>query len=237
MAFTCNLCNKTFALKHHLQRHLDDKRCNGDILDNYSKLNEILEENKQLKELLEENKQLKEQMIIVNGNNNNSTNNKTNNVTINVTINPITKLNTSYLKHELMQEIVDVFDVNPERINLLLSDYISQIIHNKEHPENHAVKYVSKRPPLFNTQIEKNGETVGITKNIKETCALIVQPIQDILAKKLRRFDKKYQEDDDYCEKLVRELKNEMNSSNVKNALKSVLTNEIINDLEMKLGL
>ena len=232
MSFICNLCSCEFTTKGNLQRHLENRKCKSGIMfdNDYTKANEILEENKRLKD------QINSLTINVNGNNN-STNNKTNNVNINITINPITKLNTSYLKHELMQEIVDVFDVDPGRINVLLAEYIGHIIHNKEHPENHSVKYVSKRPPLFNTQIEKNGETVGVTKNVKDTCALIVQPIQDIINKKLRLYDKKYQYDDDYCEKLVRELKNEINSSSVKNALKSILTTDIINDIEMKLGL
>ena len=71
------------------------------------------------------------------------------------------------------------------------------IICNKEHPENHAVKYIKKKPPTYNSVIEDpEGNTVTVIKGLKDTCELLSDPILNKLKKKMIEFCKKYHKDD-----------------------------------------
>ena len=67
----CDYCNKVFARKDNLTRHLKNrclKKNNkeeeklNEIIENNKKLNEIIEDNKKLNEIIEDNKKLKEEV-------------------------------------------------------------------------------------------------------------------------------------------------------------------------------
>jgi hypothetical protein len=172
--------------------------------------------------------------IVSNGDNNM-------NIKIEINVNPVTNLNIGYLEPERMKELVEKLDCNSGKLNLLMSDYIKEIVCNKEHPENHSVKYIKKKPPTFNTLIEKDGETISVFKGLTDTCELLTDPILDQLKIKLKEFIKKYKRDDDYdysfYEDTISQLKKELNKATVKKALNSVLQNDILNTIEMKLKL
>jgi hypothetical protein len=163
------------------------------------------------------------------------------NIKIEINVNPVTNLNIDYLKPEVMKELVEKLDCNSGKLNLLMSDYIKEIVCNKEHPENHSVKYIKKKPPTFNTLIERDGETISVFKGLTDTCELLTDPILDQLKIKLKEFIKKYKKDDEYdyslYEDTIIQLKKELNKDTVKKALNSVLQNDILNTIEMKLKL
>ena len=139
------------------------------------------------------------------------------------------------------KELVGAKDkFNNDKMNLLLSDYIKDMICDTEHPENHAVKYIKKKPPTYNARIEDSeGNTVSVIKGLKDTCELLSDPILDTLKIKLRQFLKKYRKNDAFnyliYEETISELRNELNKANVKKALSTVLQNDILNNIEMKL--
>jgi hypothetical protein len=159
------------------------------------------------------------------------------------------------MEYAKMQEIIERYDdakemighkekFNNDKMNLLLSSYIKDMICNDDHPENHAVKYIKKKPPTYNTKIEdSDGQTVSVIKGLKDTCELLTDPILDKLKIKLKEFIIKYRKDTepefDYglYENAIKELKKELNKSNVKKALSSVLKNDILNNIEMKLNI
>ena len=243
MSFECNLCNNTFGQKINLQRHLNDKRC------------KLLNDPMKIYELIEEKNQLIKQLII-NDNHGTIIGRDQNNINmkIEIQINPINKLDLSYIDTLKMKELIDIYDEcrfkygsiknqekNPERINITLSDYITQIMVNKSHPENHAVKYIRVDPPTFNSITEDpiSGKTVNVVKGLKDTCELLSDPILAQLKLKMKEFIQKYKNDDDFdilYEDTIKELKRELNKTTVKKALSSVLKNDILNNIEMKLS-
>jgi hypothetical protein len=238
--FKCCLCSSDFTLKKNLNRHLDLKKCKTELMD-YKLIQEKLEELQQLKQL----KQLKIENItgpVIVGNNN--VNNTTNNVNIKIelNINPIQKLNTNHIQVEEMKKFVEQYDLNPDKLNLLLGGYVKNIICDPEHPENQPVKYIKKRPPTYNSLIENcDGNKINVIKGLKDTCELLTDPILNTLKTKLQQFLKKYRKDINFnyliYEETISELRNELNKANVKKALSSVLQNDILNNIEMKLSL
>jgi hypothetical protein len=258
MTFSCNFCNNTFSQKFNLQRHLADKKCKSSVSSDIIKIHDIIEEQKK------EIERLKQQIITITGDHNslliNSNNTNNINMKVEININPISKLDTQYIEYIKMQNLIQKYDEDRvqldyfkdgtkekftgDKVNLLLSDYIKDMICNNEHPENHAVKYVKKNPPTYNTQIEDTeGNTVSVIKGLKDTCELLTDPILDKLKVKLREFINKYRKDTepefDYMlyENAIKELKKELNKKNVKKALSSVLKNDILNNIEMKLSI
>lgn len=220
------------------------------------KENTIIAQRKQIEELLNK---INERDLIINAHEHSQVNNKCNNVNninmkIEIIVNSINKLDVNYLDHNRMKQMIESYDNDKElkggkdffssdKVNLLLGDYIKDIICNKEHPENHAVKYIKKKPPTYNTHIEDpEGNTVTVIKGLKDTCELLSDPILNKLKKKMIEFCKKYHKDDlpefDYnlYENAIKELKKELNKANVKKALNSVLKNDILNNIEMKLS-
>ena len=172
---------------------------------------------------------------------------------IEININPITKLDIKHIETNKLKDIIEKLDdqkeltngmdnFNNDKINLLLSDYIKNMICDIEHPENHSVKYIKRNPPTYNTQVEDQcGKTVSVIKGLKDTCELLTDPILDQLKIKLKEFIKKYKSDKELdfdfvlYENAIIELKKELNKKNVKKALNSVLKNNILNNIEMKL--
>jgi len=232
MIYKCNLCKNEFKKKQSLQTHLNDRRCKSDLLDNLYKLHEYIESLK----IISCSQNISQS--IVGGDNNTYIN-------VKIEINPITKLDISHIEPEKMKNLIekydDVQDKNPEKLNLLLTDYIKNVICDNEHPENHAVKYIKKKPPTYNCFIEDtDGNTVTVIKGLKDTCELLTDPILDQLKIKLKECLLKYKNnnstDFDYSlyEDAFKELKKELNKETVKRALKGVLKNDILHNIEMK---
>jgi hypothetical protein len=237
--FNCCLCSSNFSLKKNLNKHLDLKRCKNEL--DYRVINEKLEKLTQL-QLKNENIGL----VAIGNNNVNNVNNINNVNTINIkvelNINPIQKLDTSHIQVEEMKKLVEQYDLNPDKLNLLLGGYVKNIICDPEHPENHPVKYIKIRPPTYNSIIEDHGgNKINVINGLKDTCELLSDPILDTLKIKLRSFLKKYKKNINFnyeiYEETISELRNELNKTNVKKALSSVLQNDILNNIEMKLSL
>ena len=219
---------------------------------------EILNKNIIIQEQIKEIEKLRREIAInIEGNNNliNSTVNNNINMKIEININPITKLDIKHIETDKLKEIIEKLDsektlvcgidnFNNDKMNLFLSGYIKDMICNTEHPENHSVKYVKRNPPTYNTHIEdQSGNTVSVIKGLKDTCELLTDPILDQLKIKLREFIMKYKGDTEpefdfgLYENVILELRRELNKQNVKKALKTVLKNDILNNIEMKLTL
>ena len=230
MSFKCYLCDYNFTQKHNLEKHLDDKRCKSQLLNNWNSLNS----------LLEKLHKFKENPIITIGNNNNNNNN--NNIKIEININPITKLDISHIEPSQMKTIIEKYE--NDKLNLLLGDYIKNMICDSDHPENQSVKYVTKKPPTYNSIIEdSDGKNVNVIKGLKDTCELLTDPILDQLKFKLKECLLKYKKEDrndfDYSlyEDAFKELRKELNKETVKKVLKGVLQNDILHNIEMKFSL
>lgn len=243
--FICNICNNTFAQKKNLQIHLSEKRCKAEIAFDLFKLNDYITNQKQQIEELQKQINITGDKNAVGANVNccNEINMK-----IEININPITKLNVNYLDTDKMKLLIEDYDKlntekNPERLNMLLSGYIKDVICDAAHPENHAVKYIKKKPPTFNAVTEDpEGNSISVIKGLKDTCELLSDPVLETLKAKMKEFVNKYRKDTepefDYglYEDAIKQLKKELNKANVKKALGSVLKNDILNNIEMKLS-
>lgn len=227
MSFQCYICSSIFTQKSNLTRHLSEKRCKSELLMDLFKLNDLIKNFKN-----------------TNGNGGSVTNsivgdnNVINNINIQITINPINKLNTSYIEPEKMKGLIENYDNS--KLNLLLGDYIRDIICNKEHPENHSVKYIKKKPATYNSTIEdKDGNRINVIKNLKDSCELLTEPILETLKLKLKQCLNCYKKDsefNDIYQESIKEIRKELNKESVKKALSSCLQNDILNDIEMKLS-
>jgi hypothetical protein len=238
MQYNCNLCNKEFNKKFNLDRHLESNMICFD--------KKLL--NKQIDEL--KNTKILSNKIDISGTSNtaNIDNSNTNNININVAIqiNPISKLSLDHVHSDKMKTLFETYDKgdrSSSNLNTLLKNYIKEVICDKTHPENQSVKYIKKKPPTYNSTIEKDGSTVTVINGLKDTCDLLSDPVLDILKKKLSEFIKKtknYKIDDnnsyrDWYGDTIKSLRNELTKSAVKKALSSVLQYDILNDIEMKL--
>ena len=232
MSFTCHLCDNIFKKKQSLQVHLNERRCKSELLDNLLKLNQLIETLK-----LEGNAKTINNSII--GGDHNTY------INVKIEINPITKLQISHLEPDKMKMLIEKYDddtpKNPDKLNLLLSGYIKDVMCDSQHPENHAVKYIKKKPPTYNCLVEDDsGNTVTVIKGLKDTCELLSDPMLNTLKVKLKEFLKKYKGDNDdfdysLYEDAIAQLRKELNKDTVKKALSSVLQNDILNDIQMKL--
>jgi hypothetical protein len=232
MSFKCYLCSYEFAQKKNLIQHLTGKKCKSSLTNDWIELNNLL---KELDSLKNGHNIINSPITI--GNNNH------NNIKIEININPITKLDISHIPPSDMRTIIEKYDENNQKLNLLLGDYIKNMLCDTQHPENQAVKYITKKPPTYNSIIEdSDGKTVNVIKGLKDTCELLTDPILDQLKLKLKECLKSYKNDSsefDYSlyEDAFKELKKELNKSNVKKALSSVLKNDILQNIEMKFKL
>ena len=234
MLLRCNLCNNDFKKKQSLLIHLNDKRCKSHLLDNLYQLHELIENLK-----ITSNSQTISQSIV--GGDHNTY------INVKIEINPITKLDISHIEPEKMKMLIEKYDddatsKSPEKLNLLLTDYIKDVICDNEHPENHAVKYTKKKPPTYNCFIEDTeGNTVSVIKGLKDTCEVLSDPMLNTLKTKLKDFLQKYKEDEEFdyslYEDAIKQLKKELNKGVVKKALSSVLQNDILNNIQMKLNI
>ena len=232
MSFKCYLCSYEFAQKKNLIQHLTGKKCKSSLTNDWIELNNLL---KELNTLKNSHNIINSPITI--GNNNH------NNIKIEININPITKLDISHIPPSDMRTIIEKYDENNQKLNLLLGDYIKNMLCDTQHPENQAVKYITKKPPTYNSTIEdSDGKTVNVIKGLKDTCELLSDPILDQLKLKLKECLQTYKHDSnefDYSlyEDAFKELKKELNKANVKRALSSVLKNDILQNIEMKFKL
>ena len=233
----CLICNAEFTLKSSLITHLNNNRCKKL---NCFKLYERLEKLEKLEQISGNNN-----VNVINNsgeviNNINNVNNNNVNIKIEFNINPANKLDTSHITPEYMKALIEEYDIKPEKVNLLLGGYVKDIICDPEHPENHVTKYLKKHPATFSSVIEDhNGNKINVIKGLKHTCELLSDPILNTLKVKLREFLKKYRKNEQFnyeiYEETISELRNELNKANVKKALSTVLQNDILNNIEMKL--
>jgi hypothetical protein len=232
MTLKCNLCQNEFKEKQFLRKHLNDKRCKSNLLNNWLELNEYIES---LKKNQIHNQQISN--AIVGGEHNTYIN-------VKIEINPITKLDLSHIEPVKMKSLIEKYDDNksPDKLNLLLSDYIKDVICNKDHPENHSIKYVKKKPPTYNCIIEdENGNTIETIKGLRDSCELLSDPILNTLKTKLQEFLSRYKKDEEFDYGMYRttihHLKKELDKTAVKKALSAVLQNDILNNIQMKLNI
>ena len=224
--FICRFCNKEYTRKDHLNRHLKENTCpvakTMTHLDFHNKLDELAK-------------------VVVSGNNNVvNSNNNTYNINLAIQIQPINKLSLDHITEDKMKTIIDKFDLNPEKLNYLLTDYLNIVLCDKNHPENHSVKYIKKYPPVFNSTVEdKDGNMITVIKSLNDTCELLTDPVLDILKIKLRECTRKYKKegepDLDFNE-AIKELRRELKKDNIKKILNNFLKNDLINNIEMKLN-
>ena len=224
----CIFCSTDFTTKGNLKRHLVNKKCTYKNLEDGEKAFQIQEK---IMNLSLSNTKTVNANTIVNGN----VNGNINNININITVNPVTKLNVSYLEPSKMKELVEKFDY--PSFNYLITNYIKDILHNKDHPENHSVKYIKVRPPTFSNTVNHEGKSVNVIKNLKDSCELLSEPVLLNLKRKLKECNKFYKNDQDFqdlYEDTVRDIFRELNKESVKKALSTVLQTDILNDIEMK---
>ena len=226
MSFICYLCNTTFTQKHKLVSHLKSS-CKSPLLKDPIQLNDYVKELRQ------------QQTVTIHGNNNNNNNI---NFNLNINVQPITKLSIEHISTDKMKSVIEKFDTDKSKLTLLLTEYINGLLCDQEHPENHAVKYVKRYPPTFNSLTEdSDGNVVNIIKSLKDTCELLTDPVLEVLKKKMNEFLKKYRADTepdfDYglYQDGIRELRKEFKKETIKKVLSTFLKNDLLNNIEMKL--
>jgi len=234
MNLICNFCNNGFTRKDSLIKHLKDNRCEA------AKIMTVLDYHNKIEEL--------KQGIVITGNNNHhislNHNNITNNINFNIQIQPITKLSLEHISPDKMKQVIETYDTDKSKLNYLLTEYLNNVLCDKQHPENHAVKYTKRYPPTFNSITEdSDGNIITTIKGLKDTCELLSDPVLDVLKTKLSECIKKYKKDDDtnydysLYEDAIKELRKEFKKDNIKKVLSNFLKNDLINNIEMKLNM
>lgn len=232
--YNCNFCRASFTRKDSLIKHLKDNRCE------VAKTMTVLDYHNKIEEL--------KQGLSINGNNNHhisvNSNNITNNINVNIQIQPITKLSLEHISPDRMKQVIETYDTDKTKLNFLLTEYINGFLCDKEHPENHAVKYTKRYPPTFNSVTEdSDGNIITTIKGLKDTCELLSDPVLDVLKNKLSECIKKYKKDDDLnydyslYEDAIKELRKELKKDNIKKVLSNFLKHDLINNIEMKLSM
>jgi hypothetical protein len=231
-SYICCFCNHAFQKKFNLNRHLNDNKCES------YKLISAVEMHERIVSL---QTKIKNQTI---GDNNNINSHNINNISVIVNINPVTKLDLNYIPPDKMKEMIEKYNDGhgQDHFNLLIGEYLQTVLCNKEHPENHSVKYIKKYPPTFNSKIQdSDGKTISAIKGLKDTCEILTDPILTVLKKKLDECVKKYKKDDkfdfDSYEDTIKAIHDELKKPTIKKYLSSFLQNDILNNIEMKLDI
>lgn len=217
MSFACNLCKNHFTQKMSLMRHLKEKRCKTGLIYNLVELNNILN--------------------LVNIDMLNINNNKE--IEIITQLNTIDDLNLKYLEINKIREIIDIYDTNKHKLNILLSEYIKNIICNENYPENHCIKYVDKKMKIFSLYITEQGVKKYIRDNCKQLCYIASEYFYKIIKKQLSKCLKFYKDDSDFqdlYEDTIVEFEKNLNIDNVHKALKTCLHAYILSDKNMKIN-
>jgi len=184
---------------------------------------------------------------------NQGTNNNEDNTNIvnNIMINPINKLNLKdniqNNKNLIIKYEKHKHNCSDDLLQSMLSDYIKNLILNKNNPENHCIKYIKKKPPTYNIKIldENNNNPTYIIKKLHECPVILYDPICKIIKKQLKsllyKSSNNNEDDDDdleYTNNTVHSLANQLTHHHgqkiLMRSIKSVLHNNILFDKEMK---
>lgn len=254
--FKC-LCNKIFSKKFNLERHLSTNACKAinikSQLDVYNVIKPLQEEIKELKKIQ-----------IINNNCNNIIN-----INIQIPLSEISFKNTEDSLYNMIEKYSkiekikpnDVDDVviskNIKEVKRLISDYLKINLCDKNKPELHCIKYVSKYPPSYNIYEKRdvNGDIIKSIRGFKDSVDLLSDPILKNIKNALGSFEKilkienkkATKEGSDAIDALkydyqlydttIKALKNELNKTNVQAALKQFLKHDLLNDINMKITL
>jgi rubrerythrin len=215
----CLYCNEKFCRKYNLERHLKGNRCRAfkemtafDVHERFHELLKQVEPSNQNQDVLDSN-----QAEI---------------------INPITKLDTSFIKIDKIKELILAYDSNKSHVNFVLSDFLKEILCNKNYPKNHVVKYVVKNPPTYSIVVETQDEVTNIMKDTRDTITILTKPIIELLDTKLKESMNLLKQDEtfDYelYEDTIGDLHADLYKGNIQQALKSILRHDILNNTDMK---
>ncbi len=226
MNTNCIFCDTNFSTKGNLIKHLKNEKCqefkNLKPLDVYSKC---------INFCINQNHSQSHNNHSLNTNSYNTTHN-----TINIHITPINEIKIDYINESKMKDLIIKY--NETNLRTLISEYIRLIICDKNHPENHCIRYLQKRPILYVFTMNVDGSLQTFRRTVKETCELIADTILILIKTKLRECVKHYKKlnDDiiDMHSDKITDIKKTLNSDVVKKALKTVLNNDIINNIEMR---
>ena len=246
MIFNCFKCDNVFTIRSSLQRHLSLDRCKGEITDN--DISNLLitkekEYNKEIDKYKKEIKELKEMLEKVGDSysHNNHTNIHSNNVNIIIQVQPIDKLNLDYIHKEYLQKMFDKLNKDQSgNMDLVLKKYIQSIIANPDHPENHAVKYTKKDPPMFSTLItDDDNIEKRVVNDLKDTCDLISEPLIEQMLKKIKESWREFRQDPDFDEtmdvNLLEALRDKLKNENVRRILKRFIKSDILENVQMRI--
>jgi hypothetical protein len=245
MSIICLFCDGVFVKQSNLNRHYTENRCkvlkHSPQIKIYSRVQFLLSNKPAM------DKKIKTVGKPANDSPINSASNPASNHTSTSTqqqFNPISGLNYKYLTPSSIKTMVEKYDTNKNQINLLLTDYIKMILYNKEHPENQAVKCVTKRPPTFRLIVNSNSdddpkETI-VMKSLRDACEMLTPHILTALLRKYSEFVKHYKKpqyanefDWDLYEEEVDEFRHMLTRQNVYKAVMSVLRFDILFDTNM----
>jgi hypothetical protein len=249
----CYLCSKSFFNRSNLNKHLNTNACKisklpKDIHTCISAIQEesllkdkvILQKDKMIAELEEK---LKYSQQIIENNHNSTINSQinSNNINIIIQVQPIDKLNMDYIKKEDLQIMFD--KLNKDQVgnmDMVLKNYIQSLIANPDHPENHAVKYTKKDPPMFRTLItDANNTEKHVINDLKDTCDLISEPLIEQMLKKIKASWREFRQDPDFDEtmdvNLLEDLRSKLKNENVRRILKRFIRSDILENVNMKI--
>lgn len=206
MVFVCNLCNTLFIQKGNLDKHLRERRCKSELLDDWVKLNNFLN-------------------VL-----------KHDNRVINKNVLSINDLNTEYIEESKMKSFIEIYDKDADKLVELLCLYIREIIHNKDHVENHCIKYINKRSMIFSILIQKDDKNENVIGFYKEICNIASDYILNYVLKNLKKCVHYYKNDvifQDLYEDTIIKLKGDI-KKNILKSLNLCLKRYILNDIDMK---
>jgi hypothetical protein len=245
----CYLCDKTFSQKYNMNKHLRNGVCKQtkspeEVSLLFSQKDEIISVHE--KTIAELTEKLKHSQQVIENNHNSTINSKVinshnnNNINIIIQVQPIDKLNMDYIKKEQLQEMFDKLNKDQAgNMDLVLKNYIRSILSDEDHPENHAVKYTKKDPPMFSTLITENDKQKHVVNDLADTCDLISEPLIEQMLKKIKKSWREFCQDPDFDEtmdvNLLDELRSKLKNENVRRILKKYLKSDILEDVKMKI--
>ena len=203
----CLLCKEEFSKTNNLNRHLSLNRCKANMLEIHEKIKNLSQTVKTL------NEKCTSLTLDIKGNHN-TVKDSNNIININININDINSLDTSYIGSERMEKIVNTFDES--NIKLLVGDFIRDILANKNHPENHVVKYIRKKPATFSTLTkDKDGNLINIVKDLGDTLLIIKDPVLEVLRSKINEYLRDYKNTPEYNRYKAKELLEELRKEQI----------------------
>jgi hypothetical protein len=224
----CYLCSTSFKRPYNLSIHLREFRCKSPLLDNLEELNNLL------KNTMNKNE---EEKVCNDGNKL-------------IKVNPISQLDltNNMNNNKLMLDKFDDNKCNENSLIVLLTEYIKNIIYNKNIPENMCITYIRRRQPMFNIVINNDKTITNDIKSAKDICDLYSEMFLKIIKKEMKNFTKYIKNikkdnnniDDDllYDMNVIDTFKDLLRKENIINiishSLKNVLNIYILYDKNMK---